>query len=765
MTSTAESTAPPIWLEIVAALLVPAGTYGFVRIFAESSAILPIIGAALLSSATAVAARRARIPLLPAIVVSLVALVILLAARFAPSTLRFGIVPTMDTLDEFEALTRLGIEQFRELRAPVESTAPFVAASMGAAWLMAFLTDWGALRLRLAFEPVLPAGLLFIFASVLGSGERKVLTTVVFVSAVIAWAISQRTANLMERGVWLTMDRRRGPSGLARAGLGIAVVAMMAGIVVGPRLPGAEAEELYAWRDRTDPTRVVVSPYANIGSRLVTQTAVTMFTVESSRPAYWRLAGLDTYNADDGIWQTKGEFQPEDGGLPGTTARAGTTVTIEQQFQIEALSAIWLPAAFAPSNLTESTVPATWNADSAALTVNNDFNDSDGVTYSIESVLPLYTPDELNAASDFVPVDIAERYLDLPAGVTPRIASDAASITAGATTRYEQMLALQDFFRGFDYNVRLGDRGDDPIETFLDERVGFCQQFSGTFALMARALGAPARVAVGFTWGDQIAEGLYEVTGRHTHAWPEVWFDGLGWVAFEPTPGRGAPDAEYTNIEPTQDSLTSADLDAAPPINPAPSPFQPDLDSQLPEFDTGLNADTSPLTDTGGGISIPWQVYVVLGVIAAYIAAMLGTRELKRRRRRARAVTVREQVEASWADATDDLALGFDLVRSPAETRREFAQRAMRDRRVPDDELLVLSRAVTEARYRNEDEAAAAGRSDATAERARTASAAVSERVKERVAWQTRIGRQLDPRRLLAGGERIAIDSSAINQS
>ncbi len=67
---------------------------------------------------------------------------------------------------------------------------------------------------------------------------------------------------------------------------------------------------------------------------------------------------------------------------------------------------------------------------------------------------------------------------------------------------------------------------------------------------MARSLGIPARVAVGFTHGVA-ANGSFTVLGKNAHAWPEVWFDQLGWVAFEPTPGRGAPGAEdYTGVAP-----------------------------------------------------------------------------------------------------------------------------------------------------------------------------------------------------------------------
>lgn len=745
--TTPDHAQPPIGLEVVAALLVPSACYGFVRVFEEATSVLPLIGAALLSSAAAVALRRSRVPLFPAVVISIAALFVLIANRYAPGTSRLGIIPTRQTLDGLQALADDGFLQFRELRSPVEATDPFIAASMGGAWLMAFLTDWGALRLRLAFEPVLPAGLLFIFSGVLGAGNRQLTATMVFVAAVVLWSITQRTYTLAQRGVWLTVDRRRGPAGLARSGLAVAAVAVLLGVVIGPRLPGADAEELYSWRNQGDPTRVVVSPYANIGSRLVTQQDVTLFTVEASQPAYWRLAGLDTYNGEDGIWQTKGQFQPEDGGLPGTRARAGTTVTVEQTFHIEALAEIWLPAAFAPATLVESDVQATWNADEAALTVSRAYNDSDGVNYTVESVVPLFTPDELNSASPLIPTAIGERYLGLPDDLNPRILSEALEITSGTTTRYEQMLALQDHFQTFDYSIRLGPRGDDPIDTFLNEQVGFCQQFSGTFALMARALGAPSRVAVGFTWGDPIGDGVYEVTGRHTHAWPEVWFEGLGWVAFEPTPGRGAPNNTHTNIPARQDSpVEPGDPDlSGPSQNPGTLPA-PQIEDFVPEFGGGLE-EPAP-ADLESGFSVPWRFLGFVALIGAYVLGMLGFQRLRRARRRQNATTPIARVEAAWADATDDLEKGFELVRKPSETRREFANRAARDRRVPEDAIDILGRTVTEARFRATQPGS--GMTEEHAVAAEQASRAIVERIKERVPVRTRIARDIDPRRLFS---------------
>ena len=176
---------------------------------------------------------------------------------------------------------------------------------------------------------------------------------------------------------------------------------------------------------------------------------------------------------------------------------------------------------------------------------------------------------------------------------------EAIQVTQNAPTRYDKMLALQEYFRTtFSYSVDLGPSdGRDPITQFLQDRVGFCQQFAGTFALMARQLGIPSRVAIGFTWGDPIGtledgRTTYQVTGRQAHAWPEVWFAGLGWVAFEPTPGRGAPSAvSYTGQRALQDSLIQPDDPGGPittttTIAPEGGPSVTDLPAE-PGFDIG----------------------------------------------------------------------------------------------------------------------------------------------------------------------------------
>ena len=91
------------------------------------------------------------------------------------------------------------------------------------------------------------------------------------------------------------------------------------------------------------------------------------------------------------------------------------------------------------------------------------------------------------------------------------------------------------------------------MRRFLAQRRRYCEQFAGTYAAFARVLGLPSRVAIGFTPGEQRDDGRYYVQDKHAHAWPEIYFDRVGWVPFEPTPGRGSPGAErYTGVAAAQ---------------------------------------------------------------------------------------------------------------------------------------------------------------------------------------------------------------------
>jgi protein-glutamine gamma-glutamyltransferase len=114
------------------------------------------------------------------------------------------------------------------------------------------------------------------------------------------------------------------------------------------------------------------------------------------------------------------------------------------------------------------------------------------------------------------------------------------------------VLAYLAVTNGFTYNQD-PPRSQYPLATFLDDKVGYCQQFAGEMALMLRMGGVPARVATGFTTGDyDSATKRWLVSDIDAHAWVEAWFPHYGWVTFDPTPAtapaRGGGHATLTEL-------------------------------------------------------------------------------------------------------------------------------------------------------------------------------------------------------------------------
>jgi protein-glutamine gamma-glutamyltransferase len=131
--------------------------------------------------------------------------------------------------------------------------------------------------------------------------------------------------------------------------------------------------------------------------------------------------------------------------------------------------------------------------------------------------------------------DAARRVLASPYAETYRL---ARRLAAGEPTVYDTVKAVQSYLqKGFQYSEKPPIRRY-PLPAFLfQDKIGYCQQFSGAMALMLRMNGIPARVAAGFSPGnyDHVAK-EYRVRDLDAHSWVEVWFSGIGWVPFDPTP-------------------------------------------------------------------------------------------------------------------------------------------------------------------------------------------------------------------------------------
>jgi hypothetical protein len=329
-------------------------------------------------------------------------------------------------------------------------------------------------------------------------------------------------------------------------------------------------------------------------------------------------------------------------------------------------------------------------------------------------------------------------------------------VTAGDTSSYDQALTLQNWFRdNFTYSLSVPAGHDgDAIDGFLDPRngrIGYCEQFAGTYAAMARAIGLPSRVAVGFTPGQQDPgdANLYRVRGEHAHAWPEVYLAGFGWMPFEPTPGRGAPGAEsYTGVAPDQTS--PLETTATTTATTAPAATAPTIPAGQEPAANDVSTGTGAATSGGGGwwTEAATIAALVLGLAALYVVVVavgVFVRPRLRRRRAGRDPTARTR--AAWADANDALAdLGVEA--DPSETPVEFAHRAVTRVEVAHERHLALAEATTEADYGE------GGVSVAVADRATADARAVAAEARRRRSWGRRWKRLLDPRRRLQSSRR-----------
>ena len=682
------------------------------------------------------ALRTARVPGVAAIPLMIALIGELLAVLFYGDTLRAG-VPTAETLELFRVDLRLVWTQFPTAVAPVPGEGGFLLAAALGIGLVALFSDAFAFRAYGRAETTVPAGVLFVFTAALGTDRNRVALAVVWFATAMVVVAVMRALHGGSAESWLGRRRRAVGAALPAAFASALVAAVLAGIV-GPLLPGAGSEPLLETRQTQSDITQVLSPLVDIRSRLVNRSNTEMFTVSAALGRYWRVTGLT-------------EFDGETWTLPDAQlVRADSTLNpstpwsrvVQQQFTISRLGGPLLPAALAP--LEVGLPDLLWLPVTDTLLLD-DGSLEQGQTYSVSSDVGVAPLEVLRAASVVTPP--SADLLDLPTDLPPEVGQLAAEVTSGAPTPYDTARQLQDWFRQnfvYDLNVQRG-HSDDAISAFLRLRRGYCEQFAGTFAVMARSLGLPSRVAVGFTQGELRSDGRYRVLGRHAHAWPEVWFDKVGWVAFEPTPGRGAPGSEeVTGAAPSQSSTDDGDAgtggsNATPstttaPVIPTIEPDRNDATSPQGATTTTLATITSVDDRTNGPGTAGW---IVLGVIAL-IGWGLAMPHLVRRFTHTGA-TPSEQVISAWHGALGALRLAgvpAPVGATPLEFARSVGDHVAVDQR----SLTELARFVTRAVY------APTGVGEPTAMRAAVLRQALDQSASELMPWHVRLWSRFDPR-------------------
>ena len=305
------------------------------------------------------------------------------------------------------------------------------------------------------------------------------------------------------------------------------------------------------------------------------------------RPLYWRATVLEDYNG--GNWNETGDFSEpnesreqievvDDPLLPGAGKRRANWV--QQEITIQALRDNHLIASAQPVRWRPGTSSNYQTGPSGIVTLEQSLRQ--GQQYTAWSYAPKVRPTQLGDAGTAYPDQLDPRYFEPLSGIqVPELGVEgreqfmnalfattndsflqahrglyqtAASLTRESPTPYAAAAVLEAWFRnedggGFTYDQTPPQLpfGEPPLVAFLKDKRGYCQHYAGAMALMLRFVGVPARVAAGFTSGRWDANNdEWTVTDHNAHTWVEVFFPGRGWLAFDPTPGRGNLDAPYS---------------------------------------------------------------------------------------------------------------------------------------------------------------------------------------------------------------------------
>ncbi len=581
--------------------------------------------------------------------------VVMLTIIFASDTAILWAIPTLETLEAFRVLEVDGRTSIASQEVPADvDTGILYLLCVGIA-VIAFLMDTLA---NLAKSPAL-AGVPLLGLVLVPSFVRSEFNDP-FLFALMAI-------------VYLAMLLVHSRPDSRRAAVGIGTVAVVASLVVPIVLPSVTPANTSSG---VGGLASGINPILTLGDSLRRSdpSLALTYTTTNFEGVYLRLAVLDDFSGVS--WEPTAtefidandvaSFAPPPGREPVVAATPTTT-----RVAVADILSRWLPVPYAPTSIVGLVGDWSWEPD--GLTVRTSISNARNQEYEVESLQVAPSVDQLEGAGTTVGAEL-ERYLALPAGLPGIVAVTAREVVGSAPTHYEQAIALQEFFRDGDFEYSL----DAPVEEgydgtgasvlakFLQEKSGYCIHFASAMATMARTLGIPSRVAVGFTPGeaelDPDTESLvYRVSTENLHAWPELYFSGIGWIRFEPTTGLG----QVPTFAPLAvDDPATVDVDeSVPPPRETPAPTS--TSTATPGADTPVALPDEPSIADTAASAPPWGLFLA-AIAVALLLAPWALRGLSRRRRLA--AVARGSALDAWREVratADDLGLRSSDVRTP----------------------------------------------------------------------------------------------------
>lgn len=672
MTSSRPAPAAPVAVRVLAtsacvALAVVASTYALGAVIGpgdwSGTAVRTVVVLALVTGLTRLALERPRAArgetlappgaLLPSLAGLVVGLWALLGLYGGPTD-RFSLLIGLTNVDR--VLSRL--QTARELTlaevAPIDASLPIALLAVGGAVVVFLVADLMAGGLRLGAGVGAPLLALWIPGLVI-VGEVPPVAFVVTVCALVLLLAVDNPHRTVRRGARRGAGSRgvegHAATGLRAAGavvtaLAVAVTALGLGTASAalPEVASASWSRLFSSAGQTvrlsddlDMRRDLAERSNEVVLRYRTDDAVgplRVFTLTGFDGANWRRGadrdGEAIESADQVLW-------PDDA--------AGDEPT-ELRVTLESLRDTKLPVPTEPRTLD---IDGDWSYDVVRDEVVGDRPTGEGTSYELTVFPRPLEVQSLREASGADPDD--PNYLDVPATDHEQDIRDlAAAVVDGASTRYDQALALQTYFRDasqFTYSTEIppGESGD-AVWDFLQDRTGYCVQFATAMTMMARSLGIPARLGVGFLPGERVDDTTYEVTGRDSHAWPELYFPGQGWVRFEPTP------AQQTG--PTPRWATPVSVTPGGPTDPGNVPT-PGATTAAPSAPVSEAPDAEGGTGTVDGTQADGAPWLVVVGVALLVVALLGSAAWLFVRRRTHAEALHD-AEDAWLELVERLA-------------------------------------------------------------------------------------------------------------
>ncbi|MGW2837179.1 transglutaminase TgpA family protein [Streptomyces sp. NPDC001493] len=633
----------------------------------------------------------------------LVALVLLTAA-FAGDRALFGVLPGPGAVQWLGDLLTAGTDDVGRYAPPAPMTDGIKLLLVGGVLLIGLLVDVLAVTLRAAAPAGLPLLALYSVAGGLSDGGASRLWFVLAASGYLLLLLAEGRDRTAQWGRLFAGPARGGPPSGARVkspvrtGRRIGVLALGVALVVPAALPalgGGLLDGLGTGNGRGGGggTISAVNPLVSLQDNLNQSENREVLSYRSedgaAQGSYLRILSLDRFTGSEWL-PSKRALRDVPDRLPQPTGLGQDVLATEVTTRITASDDYrqdYLPM---PYPATSVSVDGRWRYEPVGRTLIGDGGQTTrGARYRVSSLVVEPTAAQL-ASAGLPPEDLTLEYTEVPASLPDVVAETAAQVTRGSANHYEQAVALQDWFAqngGFTYDTSVNSgTGTAAIARFLKDKRGFCVHFSFAMAAMARTLGIPARVAVGFTPGTTQADGSVSVGLRDAHAWPELYFEGVGWTRFEPTPTRGSVPSYTVPQAPTGSTDTSAAPTASVSAQPSAAPSASESCSALMRKEGACGPSAAPVAaDTAGpGFPLGTVALVALGVVLVVLVPLSPLLwRTRQRRRRLYGSGGRTPADAAartlavWREITDT-AWDHGIVPDEALTPRRAADRVVR---------------------------------------------------------------------------------------